>query len=105
MAEITVEKIRNGTWVVKVDGIVRTEHSMREGAERMANGLIERQEAIERNQLLRSLLVGMNPMFSPDVTYGDTATTQIKYENDFLQMLADNAGIYTGQPSEESEGE
>jgi hypothetical protein len=104
MAEITFEKIRNGMWVVKVDGVVRTEHSMREGAERMANGLIERQEAIERNQLLRSLLVKMHPMFTTDISYGNTATTQIKYENDFLQGLADSAGIYTGQ-AKESKGE
>lgn len=101
MTEITVEKIRNGNWVVKVDGIVRTEHSMREGAERMANSLIQRQEAIERNQLLRSLLKSMGD-FLGTINYSDVPTKQIQTENQFLQMLADNAGIYTGQ--KESKG-
>ena len=103
MAEIIVEKIRNGNWVVKVDGIVRTEHSMEEGAVRVANGIIERQEAIERNQLLRSLLQGLGDFVSPTVSYESFQTAHIELENKFLQRLADGAGIYTGQ-SEESEG-
>jgi hypothetical protein len=105
MAEITIEKLRNGNWVVKVDGVVRTEHSLQEGAVTIANGLMERQEAIERNQLLRSLLVHMLAIFSPDTHYTDMPTAQIINENQILQGLADNAGIYTGQPIEESEGE
>ena len=63
----------------------------------------KRQEAIERNQLLRSLLKGLGDFVSPNVNYELMPTEQIILENKFLQSLADGAGIYTGQP-EESEG-
>jgi hypothetical protein len=62
------------------------------------------QQAIERNRLLRSLLRTIGDFLKP-VSYEDIPLAQLIHENDFLQMLADNAGIYTGQPIEESEGD
>ena len=104
MAQITIEKINNGNYAVLVDGVTHSEHSTEDGARRMANSLAEREEVIDRNRQLRSLLATMHPSFTPDVSYSHIPTPQIREENKSLEMLAKNAGVYIGQPTEESEG-
>lgn len=98
MPSLYIHKISHGEYHVVLDSVIQTKHPMLSGAEvgqEKAQQMID--NAIDRNQHLRSLLENIFDFASTDTTYDEVPLAQILNENEVLHGIALSVGIYTGQ--------